>query len=112
MLAAMQGGGPQRPGVRPPAGDQESSGWDEEEATVFNRALSSGAFFGDRFRLGKALGTGAMGRVIEAYDHVTGRDVALKVLHRDRAKDAEQVERLRREAAILEAIGHPGIVRV
>lgn len=96
------------PPVWSPALDSD----EDEEATVLMEALASGSFFADRFRVGAALGTGAMGRVVQAHDLVIGTDVALKVLHRERARDPETIERFRREAAILESIGHPGIVRV
>src|SRR5687767_6646541 len=86
--------------------------YDEDEATLLMEALSSGAFFGDRFRVGSNLGSGAMGKVVAATDLLTNQEVALKTLHRDRAKDAEALARFRREAAILDSIGHPGIVRI
>ncbi|WP_236607098.1 serine/threonine-protein kinase [Sandaracinus amylolyticus] len=85
---------------------------DDQESTVMVEVLASGSFFADRFRVGPPLGVGAMGRVVQAHDLVSGHDVALKVLHRERARDAETIERFRREAAILESIGHPAIVRV
>ncbi|WP_169791419.1 serine/threonine-protein kinase [Sandaracinus amylolyticus] len=85
---------------------------DDHESTVMVEVLAAGSFFADRFRVGPPLGAGAMGRVVQAHDLVSGHDVALKVLHRERARDAETLERFRREAAILESIGHPAIVRV
>ncbi|MDQ3037624.1 MAG: serine/threonine protein kinase, partial [Myxococcota bacterium] len=86
--------------------------WDDDDSTVMTESLAAGSFFGDRFRLGTSLGSGAMGRVMQALDLQEGGEVALKLLHRERARDAEALERFRREAAILQAIGHPAIVRV
>jgi serine/threonine-protein kinase len=71
-----------------------------------------GSVLDSRFRLVGPLGTGSMGRVLRAIDSQTGDEVALKLLHRERARDPEALERFRREAAILESIGHPAIVRV
>ncbi len=71
-----------------------------------------GSVLDGRFRLVASLGTGSMGRVLRAIDCHTGQEVALKLLHRERARDPEALERFRREAAILESIGHPAIVRV
>jgi serine/threonine protein kinase len=93
---------PERPGSGEPAGS------DLEQV---DSGIAPG-FFGERFAIGGALGSGAMGKVVQALDRETGIEVALKVLHRERAKDAESIERFQREAAILESIGHPGIVRV
>jgi len=94
--------------------DEEDSagGWDEEEATAVVGATDIGGFFGERFRVDARLGIGAMGRVLTAVDMKTGTLVALKVLHKDRAKDAAVVERFQREAAVLREIRHPAIVRL
>ncbi len=92
--------------------EQPASGWDEEEATAVVGATDIGGFFGERFRVDARLGIGAMGRVLTAVDMKTGTLVALKVLHKDRAKDAAVVERFQREAAVLREMHHPAIVRL
>ena len=84
----------------------------DDDVTVTVDTLASGSFFGDRFRVEGSLGVGGMGRVVHAHDFTTGLDVALKVLHRERAQDVESLERFRREAQILQALGHSGIVRI
>ena len=86
--------------------------FDDDDVTVTVDTLASGGFFGDRFRVEGILGVGGMGRVVHAHDFTTGLDVALKVLHRERAQDVESLERFRREAQILQALGHSGIVRI
>lgn len=58
------------------------------------------------------LGTGAMGKVYRATDLRRGHPVALKVLHPNNAGKQQILDRFRREAAILTALEHPGIVRV
>lgn len=68
-------------------------------------------FSGTRYRLERAIGSGGMGSVFLAEDLVLHRRVALKVL---RAEDAggDLAERMLREAHILAALEHPGIVPV
>jgi eukaryotic-like serine/threonine-protein kinase len=64
---------------------------------------------GDYELVGK-LGAGAMGSVYLAKQVSSGRNVALKILPPDLAKDAEFLERFRREARSAMRIAHPNIV--
>jgi serine/threonine protein kinase len=64
----------------------------------------------ERYDVGEELGRGGMGAVHRARDRALGRDVALKLLSED-ARDGA-AERLRREAAILARLEHPGIVPI
>jgi len=70
---------------------------------------------GDRvgpFEVLAALGAGGMGEVYRAWDNRLEREVALKVLPAEVAADADRLARFSREARILAALDHPGIVRV
>ena len=59
-----------------------------------------------------ALGAGGMGEVWRATDTKLGRDVALKVLPAEMAANPERLDRFRREAMMLAALDHPGVVGV
>ena len=65
-----------------------------------------------RFRLRRLLGEGAMGRVFQAYDPDTERDVAIKVLDVAQARTTEGAERFLREVKHLRSIHHPNVLRV
>jgi len=67
---------------------------------------------GGRYKLVDALGKGGMGIVYAAVQEGLGRRVAVKVLDPRLAEDREQLERFRREAEVVAALGHPNIVQV
>lgn len=73
--------------------------------------LETGSHLGVYEILGP-LGTGGMGVVYRARDPRLGRDVALKVLRPEFAQDQERLWRFRREAQLLAALDHPGIVTI
>jgi serine/threonine protein kinase len=53
-----------------------------------------------------------LGLFFRAHDRMLGRDVALKVLREDYAKDAAFVSRFQREAVSAAALNHPYVVQV
>ena len=65
-----------------------------------------------RYRILGRIGAGGMADVYRAEDTHLGREVALKVLHRRYAQDAEFVERFRREASSAAGLSHPNVVGV
>jgi eukaryotic-like serine/threonine-protein kinase len=65
-----------------------------------------------RYRIISRLGSGGMADVYLAEDTQLGRRVALKLLYRRFAEDAEFVERFRREASSAAGLQHPNVVQV
>src|SRR6201986_2783040 len=59
-----------------------------------------------RYRLQRRLGTGAFATVWQAHDQRLGRDVAIKILPRERVAEG----RFEREARVAARLAHPGIV--
>jgi len=63
------------------------------------------------YQITSQLGKGGMGEVYQAKDQKLGRDVAIKVLPEEFARDADRVARFQREAKLLaslngSALGH------
>jgi len=74
-------------------------------------ATSSGRQRLGDYELIQKLGEGGMGAVYRAKQLSTDRIVALKVLPRSLARQAEFLERFRREAEIILSLDHPNIVK-
>lgn len=66
---------------------------------------------GDRYEVHELLGRGGMGAVYRATDRLLGRDVALKVITTE-LEHGDIARRLEREARVLAALEHPGIVAI
>ncbi len=64
------------------------------------------------FQCTELLGKGGMGEVYRAKDQKLGRDVAIKVLPEEFAKDADRVARFQREAKLLASLNHPNIASI
>ena len=71
-----------------------------------------GTTLGGRYRLGAKIGTGGMSDVYAATDELLGRDVAVKMMRPDLARDQTFLERFRREAQNAAKLNHPAIVAV
>jgi serine/threonine protein kinase len=64
------------------------------------------------YEITSQLGKGGMGEVYRARDQKLGRDVAIKVLPEEFAKDADRVARFQREAKLLASLNHPNIAAI
>jgi eukaryotic-like serine/threonine-protein kinase len=71
-----------------------------------------GTVIGGRYRLDAQIGRGGMSTVYRAFDTVLERPVAIKLMHREIAADADQLERFRREARSVAQLSHPHVVTV
>jgi Tol biopolymer transport system component len=64
------------------------------------------------YQITSQLGKGGMGEVFQAKDQKLGRDVAIKVLPEEFARDADRVARFHREAKLLASLNHPNIAAI
>jgi serine/threonine protein kinase len=80
-------------------------------ATVTETVTSVGRQFGP-YRIVSQLGAGGMGEVYRAHDSKLGRDVAIKILPAEFARDSEWLARFRREARTLASVNHPNIAAI
>ena len=74
-------------------------------------ATAPGTRFG-RYDILSPLGAGGMGEVYRAHDSTLGRDVALKILPPEFARDPDRLARFRREARTLASLNHPNIAAI
>lgn len=75
--------------------------------------LEPGTVLAHRFEVtGPPLGAGASGVVYPAVDRATGRSVAAKLLHPDRASDRAALGRLQDEASTVGRLQHPHVAEV
>ncbi len=74
--------------------------------------MTAGRLLGGRYQVGELLGYGGMAEVHRGRDLRLGRDVAIKMLRTDLARDQTFQIRFRREAQNAASLNHPSIVAV
>jgi eukaryotic-like serine/threonine-protein kinase len=74
-------------------------------------ALTAGSNLG-HYQVQGLIGKGGMGEVYRAHDTKLGRDVALKLLPPQFARDPERVARFKREAKLLATLNHTNIAQI
>ena len=65
-----------------------------------------------RYTVVRPLGVGSMAEVFAARDNKRKRDVALKIIRRNLARDPETIRRLDREARVQQMIRHPNVAKL
>jgi eukaryotic-like serine/threonine-protein kinase len=94
---------------------------DEQAGSFLEKPVLAGAMVEESLMIGKTLGhyqiisqigKGGMGEVFQAKDQKLGRDVALKVLPDEFAREADRVARFQREAKVLASLNHPYIAAI
>jgi serine/threonine protein kinase len=100
-LRIEQHGRGRRPRTRKAGGDRS-----EEQRRMVGRIID------EKYRIIGAVGEGGMSSIYEAEHLGLDRRVAIKVLHPSLSDDPEAIARLRHEAKVVSAIGHPNICEV
>ena len=73
--------------------------------------LTTGQTLG-HYQIKSRLGKGGMGEVYRAQDRKLGRDVAIKTLPPEFARDPDRLARFNREAKLLASLNHPNIASI
>ena len=74
--------------------------------------LAEGTRIDGRYTIQKLIGEGGMANVYLAMDIILNREVAIKILHEQLAKQERFIERFRREAEAVASIIHPNVVEI
>jgi tetratricopeptide (TPR) repeat protein len=74
--------------------------------------LQPGAMLADRYEIVKLLGEGGMGAVYRARDCELEREVALKVIRPELARNAQVLQRFKQELILARQVTHRNIIRI
>jgi serine/threonine protein kinase/Flp pilus assembly protein TadD len=79
--------------------------------TLDNEPVSPGDVLCERFLVRRAIASGGMGTVYEAFDQALDTPVALKIIRQEVAHDPEALDRFRREVAVARRLTHKNLCR-
>lgn len=89
----------------------ESSSMPQVKASKQEKNLT-GTVLSAKFELLSFIGSGGMSEVYKARNVVTGKIIAVKILHKDKADDESTAQRLKQEAQAAGALKHPNILSI
>jgi len=92
-------------------GWSDPSTWSSESAADL-KPLEAGAVLADRYEIVKLLGEGGMGAVYRARDRELDREVALKVIRPELARNAQVLGRFKQELILARQVTHRNIIRI
>jgi len=75
-------------------------------------AIEPGSVIGNRFEILKLLGEGGMGAVYKAHDRELERDVALKLIRSELARNPEILQRFKHELILARQVTHRNVIRI
>ena len=74
--------------------------------------FKEGDLWMERYRIGREIGRGAMGRVMLAKDEMVGETLILKFMHPELTAEEASRERFLREVRYSRKISHPNVIRI
>ena len=75
-------------------------------------AIQPGTIIGERFEVLQLLGEGGMGAVYKAHDRELERDVALKLIRPELARNPEILQRFKHELILARQVTHRNVIRI
>jgi serine/threonine protein kinase/tetratricopeptide (TPR) repeat protein len=75
-------------------------------------AIEPGTIIGERFEVLQLLGEGGMGAVYKAHDRELERDVALKLIRPELARNPEILQRFKHELILARQVTHRNVIRI
>src|SRR5262245_19181612 len=75
-------------------------------------AIEPGMVVGERFEILQLLGEGGMGAVYKAHDRELERDVALKLIRPELARNPEILQRFKHELILARQVTHRNVIRI
>ncbi len=91
----------------------ETAGASMVQAPIASLAdIGPGSQFGPRYTIESVIGEGGMGKVYKAHDNDLDRTVALKLVRRELANDANSMHRFKQELLLASRVSHRNILRI